>query len=124
MATKKTCDKSFCKDYMLLIPKHVRLWDLIMPCSPKTLEIRPNGTVEESFSRCFIIFISIVAQKLLQVVNKPLGWAGSAIEFLPNFLDANGGFLKLLFNFISGFAFSHFCFFFIIVFSFRLVLIF
>ncbi|PWA56608.1 triacylglycerol lipase-like 1 [Artemisia annua] len=61
-----------------------------------------KGGVEESFSRRFVIFISIVAQKLLQVVNKPLVWAGSAIEFLPNFLDANGGFLKLLFNFISG----------------------
>ncbi|PWA46032.1 hypothetical protein CTI12_AA512720 [Artemisia annua] len=107
MATKKTCDKSFCKDYLLLSPKDVRLWDLIMLLFSKNIGNMkfidcPNGTVEESFSRRFVIFVSIVVQKLLQVVNKPLGWVGSAIEFLPNCLDANGGFLKLLFNFISG----------------------
>nr|XP_043614268.1 triacylglycerol lipase OBL1-like [Erigeron canadensis] len=107
VTNKKACDKSFCKDYLLLSPKDVTLWDLIMLLFSKNIGNRkfidcPNGTVEESFSRRFVIFISIAAQKLLHLVNKPMGCVGSAIEFMPNFLDANRGFLKLLLNLLSG----------------------
>ncbi|KVH92526.1 Lipase, class 3, partial [Cynara cardunculus var. scolymus] len=106
-ATKKTCDKSFCEDYLLLSPKDVGLWDLFMLLISKNIGNRkfidcPAGTVEGSFSRRFIIFISIVAQKILHLLYKPLLWLGSVIEFVPNFLDRNGGFLKLPLNLITG----------------------
>lgn len=103
----KTCNKSFCEDYLLLSPKDVRFWDLTKLLLSKNIGNRnfidcPDGTVEESFSRRFVIFISIVAQKILHLVDKPLAWVGSAIEFLPNFMDANGGFFNLLLNLLTG----------------------
>ncbi|KAI3785074.1 hypothetical protein L1987_44186 [Smallanthus sonchifolius] len=106
MATK-TCDKSFCEDHLLLSPKDVGLWDLTMLLFSKNIGNRkfidcPNGTTEESFSRRFVIFISIVAQKILHLVYKPLTWVGSAVEFMPNYMHANGGFFKLLLNLVSG----------------------
>ncbi|KAI3669822.1 hypothetical protein L6452_41243 [Arctium lappa] len=106
VATKKTCDKSFCEDYLLLSPKDVGLWDLIMLLISKNIGSRkfidcPAGTVEGSFSRRFVIFISIVAQKILHLIYKPFRWLGSVIEFGPNFLDINGGFLNLPLNLIT-----------------------
>ncbi|KAI3500449.1 hypothetical protein L1887_36270 [Cichorium endivia] len=107
LTTTTTCNKSFCQDYLLLSPKDVGFLDLIKLLFSKNISHRkfidcPDGTVEESFSHRFIIFISILAQKVLHLVNKPLGWLGDAIEFGPNFFDANGGFLKLLLNLLSG----------------------
>nr|GFC63810.1 triacylglycerol lipase-like 1 [Tanacetum cinerariifolium] len=88
-------------------PKDVGLWDLIKLLLSKNIGNRkfidcPDGTVEESFSQRFVIFISTVAQKVLHLADKPLGWVGSAIEFMPNFMDANGGFFKLLGNVVTA----------------------
>ncbi|CAI9282930.1 unnamed protein product [Lactuca saligna] len=107
LTTKTTCNKSFCKDYLLLSPKDVGFLDLVMLLFSQHIGNRkfidcPDGTVEESFGHRFVIFISILAQKVLHLVDKPLGWLGSAIEFLPNFSDANGGFFMILLNFVSG----------------------
>ncbi|KAL9999087.1 putative triacylglycerol lipase [Helianthus debilis subsp. tardiflorus] len=103
----RTCDKSFCEDHLLLSPKDVGLWDLIKLLFSKNIGNRkfidcPEGTTEESFSQRFVIFVSIVAQKLLHLVYKPLNWVGSAVEFMPNFMDVNGGFFKLLGNIVTG----------------------
>ncbi|KAD4888157.1 hypothetical protein R6Q59_034750 [Mikania micrantha] len=105
--SKKTCDKSFCEDYLLLSPKDVGLFDLIkLPFSKHIGERKfidcPDGTIEESFSQRFVIFLSIVAQKFLHFIDKPLSWVGSAVEFMPNLMAANGGFFKLLLNTVSG----------------------
>ncbi|MFS7973929.1 putative triacylglycerol lipase [Helianthus anomalus] len=107
LSSTKICDKSFCEDYLLLSPKDVTLWHLIMLLLSKNIGHRsfidcPAGTTEESFSRRFVIVISIVAQMVLTFLYKPLSWVGSAIEFLPNFMDANGGFLDILLNLLSG----------------------
>ncbi|KAK9067059.1 hypothetical protein SSX86_014383 [Deinandra increscens subsp. villosa] len=104
---KKTCDKSFCVDHLLLSPKDVGLWDLTKLLFSKNIANRkfidcPDGTTEESFSRRFVIFISVVAQKILHFVSGPLSWLGSAVEFTPNFTAANGGFFKLITNTLSG----------------------
>ncbi|MFS7973931.1 hypothetical protein Hanom_Chr09g00862471 [Helianthus anomalus] len=108
VTSTKPCDKSFCDDHLLLSPKDVGLWDLMMLLYSKNIGNRkfidcPEGTTEESFSRRFIIFVSIVAQKVLHLLYKPLSWVGSAIEFVPNLMSANGGFLQLLLNILSGF---------------------
>lgn len=113
LTTKTTCNKSFCKDYLLLSPKDVGFLDLVMLLFSEHIGNRkfidcPDGTVEESFGHRFVIFISILAQKILHLVDKPLGWLGSAIEFLPNFSDANGGFFMILLNVVSGFILSMF----------------
>ncbi|MFS7973925.1 hypothetical protein Hanom_Chr09g00862411 [Helianthus anomalus] len=106
----RTCDKSFCEDHLLLSPKDLGLWDLIKLLFSKNIENRkfidcPEGTTEESFSQRFVILVSIVAQKFLHLVYKPLNWVGSAVEFMPNFIDVNGGFFKLLGNIVTGFFF-------------------
>ncbi|KAL4582282.1 hypothetical protein LXL04_006826 [Taraxacum kok-saghyz] len=107
LSTKTTCNKSFCEDYLLLSPKDVGFLDLMKLLFSKRIGNRkfidcPDGTVEESFSHRLTIFISILAQKILHLVSKPLGGVGSAIEFVPNFFVANGGFLRLLLNLLSG----------------------
>ncbi|XP_076884755.1 triacylglycerol lipase OBL1-like [Bidens hawaiensis] len=103
----KTCAKLFYEDHMLLSPKDVGLWDLIKLLFSKNLGSRkfidcPVGTTEQSFSLRFLIFISVVAQKFLRLIYKPLGLVGSAIEFMPNFMHTNGGFFKLLLNIVTG----------------------
>ncbi|XP_076884754.1 triacylglycerol lipase OBL1-like [Bidens hawaiensis] len=103
----QACDKSFCEDHFLLSPKDVGLWDLIKLLFSENIGDRkfidcPDGTTEESLSRRFVIFASVVAQKVLHLVNKPLSWVGLAFEFMPNLLEANGGFFKLLLNTVSG----------------------
>ncbi|KAI3726291.1 hypothetical protein L1987_66088 [Smallanthus sonchifolius] len=102
-----TCDKSFCEDHLLLSPKDVGLWDMMQLLLSKNIGKRkfidsPDGTTEESFSWRFVIFISTIAQKVLHAVYKPLNWVGSAVEFMPNFRHANGGFFNLLLNIVTG----------------------
>ncbi|KAK1433073.1 hypothetical protein QVD17_09979 [Tagetes erecta] len=107
MTGKTLCDKSFCEDHLLLSPKDVGFWDLTKLLFSKNIGKRkfidcPDGTTEESWGRRFVIFASIVAQKVLHLLYKPSNWLGSAVEFMPNLMQANGGFFKLLLNTVSG----------------------
>ncbi|KAJ9562327.1 hypothetical protein OSB04_007487 [Centaurea solstitialis] len=106
--SKPPCDKSFCEDYMILSPKDVGSWDLTKLVFSKHIGHRkfidcPDGTVESFWSR-IAIFFSVVLQRVLHLVDRPLGWLGSTIEFMPNFMDANGGFLSMLSNFVTAIA--------------------
>ncbi|KAL8251056.1 hypothetical protein R6Q59_034749 [Mikania micrantha] len=94
------------KDHLLLNPKDVGLLDLIKLLFFKNIGDRKfikcrHGTTE-SFSRRFVIFISIIAQRIFHLLYKPLNWVGSVIEFMPNLKYINGGFFNLLLNIVSG----------------------
>ena len=100
------CDKGFSSSYMLLKPEEVKLLDLIHILFAKNIENRkfvdaPEGT-EENFTRRWLIFTSVVVQKLLQFVSKPLSSLGSGAEMFLNLLPSNGGFRKLVLNFLRG----------------------
>uniref|UniRef100_A0A804L1W2 Fungal lipase-type domain-containing protein n=1 Tax=Musa acuminata subsp. malaccensis TaxID=214687 RepID=A0A804L1W2_MUSAM len=52
--------------------------------------------------RRWVIFFSVLLQKILMFVRKPMAWFGSAIEYWPNLLSENHGFISLLFNILTG----------------------
>lgn len=100
------CNKSFSSSYMLLKPEEVDLFDLFRILFSSDIEKRKfvdsSEKEEKVFRRRWIIFISIVLQKLLQFVSKPLSIFGSALEFFLNFLSSNGGFAGLFLNILRG----------------------
>ncbi|RVX21149.1 hypothetical protein CK203_001775 [Vitis vinifera] len=105
MTTKK-CNKEFSSDYTLLIPEKLSFYELIRILFPGGIEKRAFVDCQEgadsNFERRWIIFISILAQKLLQFVAKPLSWFGSAFEMGLNLCSTNGGFGMLLLNYLRG----------------------
>ncbi|KAG6386858.1 hypothetical protein SASPL_152035 [Salvia splendens] len=100
------CDKSFCSDYMLLNAEDAKLGDVFKILFSSDIAKRkfvdcPDGT-EEPFGRRWIIFVSILVQKLLQATAKPLAAVGSGVEYWLNLLSGNGGFFGLIKNTFKG----------------------
>jgi hypothetical protein len=100
------CDKSFSSGHFLLKPEEVRFFDLIRFLFSSDIE---NGNFldstegkEESFRRRWLIFVSILAQKFLLFVAKPLAAIGSMIEMWLNLLSSNRNLGVLLLNLIRG----------------------
>lgn len=52
--------------------------------------------------RRWIIFISLLVQKMLLYLRKPMAITGSVVELWLNLLSSNGGFLALLLNLLKG----------------------
>ncbi|XP_062101983.1 triacylglycerol lipase OBL1-like [Humulus lupulus] len=102
------CDKSFSASYMLLKCEEVGLFDLLYlllyssDSVKKKLLVESSDKAEESFGRRWIIFLSIVVQKVLQFVSIPLAGVGSAFEMGLNILSSNGNLFNLILNFIRG----------------------
>ena len=100
------CNKEFSSGYVLLDPDQLSLFELIRLLFPghigKRAFVDCHEGAESNFERRWIIFISIFAQKLLQLLAKPLSWFGSAFEMGLNLPSANGGFGMLLFNCLRG----------------------
>ncbi|XP_062003207.1 triacylglycerol lipase OBL1-like isoform X1 [Rosa rugosa] len=101
------CNKSFSSNYMLLDPNDVGFFDLIHILISNNLEKRKfvdsSDDKEDDFQRRWLIFLSIVVQKLLQFVSKPMAVIGWAIEMFLNFLSINGCSLHgLLLNLLRG----------------------
>ncbi|KAI3409323.1 Lipase_3 domain-containing protein [Psidium guajava] len=96
------CDKSFCSSYLLVSPEKADIVDLfrILICSDvhKRKFVDTSHEGEESFGRRWIMFVSILVQKLLLLIAKPLSWIGSVIEFWLNLLWSNLNFGRLLAN--------------------------
>ncbi|CAL1408651.1 unnamed protein product [Linum trigynum] len=96
------CNKQFCKSYMLLDYDKIGLVDLISllisPNIGKRKFVDCKQTSEPSFRRRWLIFLSIVVHKLLQLIAKPLSFVGTCVELWFSLLSRNGGFPGLLFN--------------------------
>lgn len=105
-----SCNKSFCSNYMLLKPEECSVLDLarILFSSNKNMGQKefvdcPNEEMtKEPLSRRWVIFISILVQKVLIATAKPLAGFGNAIEYWLNLQNVNGGFFRLVFNSLSG----------------------
>ncbi|MCD7460603.1 hypothetical protein HAX54_043880 [Datura stramonium] len=110
MASSRRCNKSFCRNYMLLKPEECGVLDLarIVFSSNKNMgqkefvDCPDEEMTEEPFSRRWVIFISILVQKILLATAKPLAGFGNAIEYWLNLQNVNGGFFRLVFNSIRG----------------------
>ncbi|KAE9596672.1 hypothetical protein Lal_00007363 [Lupinus albus] len=107
--TSNKCNKSFANSYMLLKPEEAHFFDIIRILFSSNLghrkfvESNEKGTlVEGSFRHRWLIFISIVLQKLMLFVAKPLSTFGSWVEWFINLVVLNGGFHRIPFNYLTG----------------------
>ncbi|KAK1589469.1 hypothetical protein Q3G72_034417 [Acer saccharum] len=103
------CDKGFSCNFMLLKPEEVKFLDLFRILFSSDIEKRKfvdssEGSTEEyCFRRRWLMFISIIAQKFLLFVAKPLLWIGSGIEFMLNLLSVNRNLGVLLLNLLRDY---------------------
>ncbi|KAL1316252.1 hypothetical protein HN51_068477 [Arachis hypogaea] len=103
------CNKSFANSYLLLMPEEASLLDLVRILFSQNIGHRKcleshsgEKTVERSFKRRFLIVASILLQKLLMAVSKPLAFLGSFIEMFINTLNLNGGLFSTLLHLLTG----------------------
>lgn len=93
---------------MLLKPEEASVFDLIRILFSGNVERRKfvecpaaQGS-DELFRQRWVIFLSILVQKLLKLVSKPLASFGTSFEYWLNLLSSNGNFFRLVFNFLRG----------------------
>lgn len=101
-----TCNKAFAKKFMLLNAKDASYWDATKILFSSNIGHRkfvdvPEGTREPLAFR-WIIFVSVIVQKILMLFAKPLATLGAVTEFCLNMVTLNGGFLGLIFNIFTG----------------------
>ncbi|PIN25223.1 putative lipase [Handroanthus impetiginosus] len=102
-----TCNKSFSSNYMLLNPEEASLLELGKILFSRDIGKRkfvdcPDEVRREPLGRRWVIFISVLAMKLLKVVAKPMASFGSGVEYWLNLLSENGGFFRLILNSFTG----------------------
>lgn len=122
MASSAPCNKSFCTNYLLLEPEKASVLDLCKLLFSSNVEKRkfvdcPDG-VREPFGRRWIMFVSVVMQKLLQATSKPLARFGNGVENWLNLLSGNGGFFGLIMNSFKG-IYCYYYYWFTRIFSFN-----
>lgn len=99
------CNKAFSSNYMVLDQEEVKFLDLFHILFSSNLDDRKfvdSSATHETFRHRWLIFISIVAQKFLMFVAKPLAVLGWMIEMWLNLLRYNHGFRHLLLNLLRG----------------------
>ncbi|KAK7251038.1 hypothetical protein RIF29_33905 [Crotalaria pallida] len=101
------CNKSFAKSYLLLNHEDASFFDLLLLLISTNFAKRnfvesSEGVLKLSFSQRWLVFISLVVQKLLQLLNKPLALFGNIVEMLINLVALNGGIIMLIFNLLTG----------------------
>nr|GMD99399.1 uncharacterized protein LOC109153144 [Ipomoea batatas] len=103
------CNEDFCSEYAELKPEEASLLDCLrILFSPElggtdcvdTNSVPAAGHL--SFRSRWLIFISVVAQKILIYLKDPLAWLGSALEIFLNYPSFNGGIFWLVLNFLTG----------------------
>ncbi|KAK1436590.1 hypothetical protein QVD17_02372 [Tagetes erecta] len=109
-----TTADEFCESYLVIDAKEASLYDIasILICSTTYLNTknfykqRSQDHVDRSTSQniCtrFIIFASMLVQKLLIWSEKPMSLIGFLIELWLNLLSSNGGVFGLVINYIKG----------------------
>ncbi|EXC32848.1 hypothetical protein L484_009548 [Morus notabilis] len=97
------------QNHLLLKPKEASLIELIRLLYSPELKKRcfiecseEEGEQSRDFRRRWIVFVSVVAQKLFLILKEPMAMVGDVLESWLNLLAANGGFLALLRNYFRG----------------------
>lgn len=105
MAAKEGNNKFF-SERVLLKPEEVGFLELFRILFPREKEkskfVDCEKGAKPTFERRWIVFISILVQKLLLSVSKPLAWVGSKIETGLNLPSSNGGTARLFLNCCRG----------------------
>ncbi|KAJ8480522.1 hypothetical protein OPV22_024249 [Ensete ventricosum] len=99
-------DSSF-GNHMVLRPDKTRAFHLFQLLFRKKLDGHvsietPIGMEIDWEKRRWTIFISVLLQKILMFIRKPMAWFGSVIEYWMNLVMENHGFVSLLFNILKG----------------------
>ncbi|XP_023728604.1 triacylglycerol lipase OBL1 [Lactuca sativa] len=104
--------EEFCENYLVLDASEASLYDIacILICSTTFLNTKKfykqrSQDVEKStvsFRQRWVVFASVLLQKLFIWGKKPMALIGSLIELWLNLLSSNGGFFGLLINIITG----------------------
>ncbi|KAK2452580.1 triacylglycerol lipase OBL1 [Trifolium repens] len=94
-------------DYLLLNSHEASVVDLVSLLFSSNLSNRrfidcPQGLEARLFRQRWLLFTSVVAQKILVAIDPFLKMLGDMLELFLNRLSSNGGFLKLFFNFLKG----------------------
>ncbi|KAJ7966609.1 Lipase [Quillaja saponaria] len=105
-------EQNMCHNYMLLKPQEASWFDLVRLLASSRMEKRKfiespeerDDDLQElrKFQRRWLIFISLLVQKLLIAVHNPLGQIGYMLEMWLNFLSINDGLLGIFFNLLKG----------------------
>ncbi|MFS7951864.1 hypothetical protein Hanom_Chr07g00600211 [Helianthus anomalus] len=110
--------EEFSESYLLVNAKEASLYDIACILIRSTSFLNTKNFYNEQsehvgrsawddIRRRFVIFASIVAQKVLMWAEKPIAEIGSLIELWLNLLSSNGGFFGLLINYIRGYFFNY-----------------
>ncbi|EEF52390.1 uncharacterized LOC8278856 [Ricinus communis] len=98
---------NFCYNKLLLDPKEASFFDLIYLLFSSDIKSRrfvecPEEQELIDFSNRWLIFISVLAQKIFVYIRDPLAEIGHAIETWLNLVSNNGGVFLLFFKFLKG----------------------
>lgn len=102
------CNEDFCSEYAMLKPEEANVFDCLRILFSSELVERDcfdsnSAAAHLSFRTRWLIFISVIVQKILIYLKDPLAWLGSAIEIFLNYPSFNGGYFRLILNFLTGF---------------------
>ncbi|KAL2931769.1 putative feruloyl esterase A [Bienertia sinuspersici] len=107
MSNKSSSSPSLiCKDYLLLKPEETSFSDLLLflVYNERKLVDCPSKFQEDvrKLNYRWIVVISALMMKLLQLMKTPMEYIGYLIETLMNLITNYGGLFNLLLNFIKG----------------------
>ncbi|KAK7291112.1 hypothetical protein RIF29_06009 [Crotalaria pallida] len=94
-------------NYLLLKPDEASLLDLGRLLFSPVLNNRkfiecPQELEASEFRQRWLLFISVVVQKILVISRKPMKKVGDMLELWLNRLSSNGGLIRLLINILQG----------------------
>ncbi|XP_042486163.1 triacylglycerol lipase OBL1-like [Macadamia integrifolia] len=104
------CNDDIWGNYLVMKPKEASFMDLFHLLFSSDLEKRNflnchrEGKKEADLRRRCVIFVSVLIQKILLLSAEPMSKFGSVYEQWLNLLSCNGGFIELIFNFITGYV--------------------
>lgn len=93
-------------NYLVLRPEKASVFDLIAVLA--SIRVGRRKSVESSKEEegdveyRFMIFLSLLVQKILLLVAEPMASMGKLLDMLFNTLSCNGGFWKLLLKLLWG----------------------
>ncbi|KAF9599980.1 hypothetical protein IFM89_002015 [Coptis chinensis] len=102
------CKGEFCNDYMVLRPHEGGMYDLFHLLysgnmgKNRFVECPKGSDQVTDFRRRKLIFISVLAQKILLHLAKPMEWLGFLFEWWLNLLSSNPNLASLLLNLLKG----------------------
>lgn len=104
-------NEPFGGDFLLLKAEEAGVVDLLLLLFKSNLNDRrfiecPQELEFTQFRRRWILFVSVVFQKIAIASKGTLSHVGHSVEMWLNLLSANGGFITLLFNTLKGSLFS------------------